>query len=81
MVRTKASMVKDTHETDANNMKASSFKQVGGGSMVAMGGSFLPNGGSFKPLGGEGLNKPEKGSQAMKDRMAKLRAMRNKNKD
>ena len=81
MVRTKASMVKDTQVKDANNMKGSSFKQVGGGSMVAMGGSFLPNGGSFKPLGGEGLNKPEKGSQAMKDRMAKLRAMRNKNKD
>ena len=79
MVRTKASMVKDTQVKDANNMKGGIFKPVGG-SMVAMGGSFLPTGGSFKPLG-EGLNKPQKGSQEMKDRMAKLRAMRNKNKD
>ena len=78
MVRTKASMVKDTQVKDANNMKGGSFKPVGG-SMVAMGGSFKPTGGSFKQLG-EGV-KPQKGSQEMKDRMAKLRAMRNKNKD
>ncbi len=70
--RSKASMVRDSLVADANTSK--------GGSMVAMGGSFLPTGGSFKPLG-EGLNKPQKGSQEMKDRMAKLRAMRNKNKD
>ena len=79
MVRTKASMVKDTQVKDANNMKGGSFKPVGG-SMVAMGGSFLPTGGSFKPLG-EGLSKPQKGSQEMKNRMALLRSMRNKNKD
>ena len=72
MGRSKASLVRDSLVADANTSKGGSFKPVGG-SMVAMGGSF-------KPLG-EGLNKPQKGSQEMKDRMAKLRAMRNKNKD
>ena len=71
MGRSKASMVRDSLVADANTSKGGSFKPVGG-SMVAMGGSF-------KPLG-EGV-KPQKGSQEMKDRMAKLRAMRNKNKD
>ena len=79
MGRSKASLVRDALVADANTSKGGSFKPTGG-SMIAMGGSFKPTGGSFKPLG-EGLNKPQKGSQEMKDRMAKLRAMRNKNKD
>jgi hypothetical protein len=92
MGRSKASMVRDALVADANTSKGGSFKPTGGsmiamggsfkptgGSMIAMGGSFKPTGGSFKPLG-EGV-KPQKGSQEMKDRMAKLRAMRNKNKD
>jgi hypothetical protein len=78
MGRSKASMVRDSLVADANTSKGGSFKPTGG-SMIAMGGSFKPTGGSFKPLG-EGV-KPQKGSQEMKDRMAKLRAMRNKNKD
>lgn len=86
MGRSKASLVRDSLVADANTSKGGSFKPSGGsfkpsgGSMVAIGGSFKPSGGSFKPLG-EGLNKPQKGSQEMKDRMAQLRAMRNKNKD
>jgi hypothetical protein len=76
VAKAKNQQMVDTNTSSGGNIINNISKKAG---FSSSGGSFKPvSGGSFKEVGGSGISKPAKGSQAAKDKMASLRAMRKK---